>query len=146
MTTLAHQRLASPAASEAARPDRTALYEAAGAEPLSWGEKLRLPFVRPRSVRALIHRYRLWPALEFAYEEVVRELGPVRVRPMRIGSEPDGFLYLTVEILAPTIEIEPLLEFVSSLRASARERFGRTASLRLSISSDPNPEYLPLFA
>lgn len=145
MTTLTHQRLVAPAAPEAARPDRTALYEAAGTEPLSWRE--RLPFVRPRSVRALIQKYRLWPVLEFAYDEIVRELGPVRIRQMRIGSDPNGSLYLSVEVLAQTTEHEPLFEFESTLYTSLGKRFGRSDTLRrLLISISPDPDYLPLFA
>lgn len=122
------------------------LYEAVGADPLSWWERLRLPFARPRSTHALIHRYGLWPALEFAYDTIVRELGPVRIREVRIDSAPDGFVYLTVEFLAQTTEIEPLLEFASALRGSVKQRFGSATSLRLSISIDPDPDYLPLFA
>lgn len=147
MTTLTHQRLATPTTPEAACPDRTALYEAAGAEPLSWRERLRLPFVRPRSVRALIHRYRLWPALEFAYDEIVREFGrPVRVKTMRVHTDFDGSLYLTVEFLAPTVEIEPVFEFESALDGLLGGRFGRKTARRLSITIHRDPDYLPLFA
>ncbi|HEX8697039.1 MAG TPA: hypothetical protein VF746_31765 [Longimicrobium sp.] len=147
MTTLAHQGLAASTAPEAARPDRTALYEAAGAEPLSWREKLRLPLVRPRSARALIHKYRLWTALEFAYDEVVRELGPVRVQKMEVHSDLDGSPYLTVEILAQTTEHEPLFEFESTLYTRLRERFARPDTLRrFLITISPDPDYLPLFA
>jgi hypothetical protein len=45
---------------------------------------LRRLVARDHSARALIERYRLWPALCHAYDRIARELGPV---PVEISAE-----------------------------------------------------------
>ena len=46
--------------------------------------RLRRLFARDRSARALIERYRLWPAIEHAYARITREYGPM---PVEISAE-----------------------------------------------------------
>jgi len=41
--------------------------------------RLRRLFARDRSARALVERYRLWPAIEHAWARVTRQYGPVRI-------------------------------------------------------------------
>jgi len=83
MTTLAHPRTDGYGRPPGPRADGRALLERAIADapshlppPTGW---LRRLFARDQSAAALVRRYRLWPAIEHAYERVTREMGPVRV-------------------------------------------------------------------
>lgn len=150
MTTLAHQRLAAPTTPEAVRPDRTALYQAAEAAspPASaplW-RRLRSPFAPRRySVQSLIRKHRLWPALEFVHDALVREFGRVRVR-MSVSGEDERFPYVWLDIRVPSVDTELMLDLEDVLSEMVQERFGRGTWLRLSITVNPDPDHLPLFA
>src|SRR5215208_5504170 len=98
MTTLAHPRT-DGYGRPGPRADGRALLERAVADapshvppPAGWLRRL-LP--RDRSAAALIRRYRLWPAIEHAYERVAREMGSVRVE---VSAEDDvGQPYILME-------------------------------------------------
>ena len=138
MSTLAHPRLDSRAPDDLPGSRRAPLHAALPAEPeASLWTRLRHPFARRApTARSLIRKHRLWPAMELAYDEVVREFGSARVE-ISAESDPDGFPYVRLNFQVPRLEMEPLLEFASVLRAGVRERFGSIGSPHLTITINP---------
>ena len=130
MTTLAH-----PRTDGYGRPrDPRALLERAITDapshvppPAGW---LRRVFARDRSAAALIRRYRLWPAIEHAYDRVTREMGPVRVE---ISAEDDlERPYVLMEcITAP--DREPSPDFQGTVRTEADNLLRPEDRIRLSV-------------
>lgn len=150
MNTLAHSTLGTAAIPDARRRERAALYDAVDAapeaRPLPILARLRRPFARREpTVKSLIRKHRLWPPLEFAYDEVVREFGSARVR-MRVSGLDERLPYVWLDLRVPTEDTGLLLDLEERLRNEVEERFGGEASLRVSITVDPDPDYLPLFA
>jgi len=130
MTTLAH-----PTTDGYGRPrDVHALLERAIADapshvppPAGW---LRRLFARDHSAAALIRRYRLQPAIEHAYERIIREMGPVRVE---ISAEDDlDHPYLLMQCISAPGR-EPSLEFQSMVRLEADALLRPEDRVRLSV-------------
>src|SRR5215207_4592410 len=99
MTTMAHPRTGGFGRPGGPRADGRTLLERAVADAPShvppasgW---LRRLFPRDRSAAALIRRYRLWPAIEHAYQRITREMGPVRVEVS--AEDDDGRPYVRME-------------------------------------------------
>ena len=134
MTTLAHPRTDGFGRPGGPRADGRALLERAVAEapshvppPAGW---LRL-FARDRSAAALIRRYRLWPAIEHAYERVTREMDPVRVE---VSAEDDvGRPYVLMECVTGLAGGEALLDFQSVVQAESDALLRAEDRLRLSV-------------
>ena len=74
---------------------------------------LRRLFARGRSARALIERYRLWPAIEHAYQRITREYGPMRVE-MRALDDGDD-LVVEVSFYGEVTIGDELFEFESTV-------------------------------
>jgi len=111
MTTLAHPRTGGYGRPGEPRADGRALLDRAVAEapshlppPSGW---LRL-FARDRSAAALIRRYRLWPAIEHAYDRVTREMGPVRVE---VSAEDSfGVEFVMVVFLCDSLDFDRMTD------------------------------------
>ena len=135
MTTLAHPRTDGFGRPGGPRADGRALLERAVADapsrvppPTGW---LRRLFARDRSAAALIRRYRLWPAIEHAYERITREMGPVRVK---ISAEEDvGGPYVLMECVAAASNGDACLDFQSTVQAEADARLRAEHRVRLSV-------------
>ena len=142
MTTLAHPRTDGYGRPGGPRTDGRALLERAVADapshvplPAGWLRRL-LP--RDRSAAGLIRRYRLWPAIEHAYECVTREMGPVRVR---ISAEDDiGRPYVLMECFTASLAHDTMLDFQSAVQAEADALLRAGDRVRLSIFA--RTEYL----
>jgi hypothetical protein len=112
MTTLAHPRTDGFGRPGGPRADGRALLEHAVAEapshvppPTGW---LRRLFARDRSAAGLIQRYRLWPAIEHAYERITREMGPVRVE---ISAEDSfGTAFVMVTFLCDSLDFDRMID------------------------------------
>jgi hypothetical protein len=112
MTTLAHPRTGGYGRPGGSRADRRALLDRAVADapshvppPSGW---LRRLFARDRSAAALIRRYRLWPAIEHAYERVTREMGPVRVE---VSAEDSfGLEFVMVVFLCDSLDFDRMID------------------------------------
>jgi hypothetical protein len=140
MTTLAHPRTDGYGAPRGPRTDGRTLLERAVAEapshvppPSGW---LRRLFARDQSAAALIHRYRLWPAIEHAYERVMRELGPVRVE---ISAEDTfGVEWVMVTFFCYSLDFDRMIDFRWEVAAECRQILGKTEE-RLVIVVNPDP-------
>ncbi|HEV7587076.1 MAG TPA: hypothetical protein VGO40_03005, partial [Longimicrobium sp.] len=96
--------------------------------PAGWLRRL-LP--RDRSAAALIRRYRLWPAIEHAYERVAREMGPVRVE---ISVEDDSReRYVLMECFTCEPTCDAAFDFQSAVQAEADALLRAGDRVRLSI-------------
>jgi hypothetical protein len=135
MTTLAHPRTDGYGRPGGPRADGRALLERAVADapshvppPAGW---LRRLFARDRSAAALIRRYRLWPAIEHAYERVTREMGPVRVE---ISAEDSfGLAFVMVVFLCDSLDFDRMIDLGWQVAAECRPIAGN-AEERLVIS------------
>ena len=135
MTTLTHPRTEGLGRPGRPRADGRALLERAVADapshvppPTGW---LRRIFARDRSAAALVRRYRLWPAIEHAYERITCEMGPVRVE---ISAEDDvGRPYVLMECVTGSSDGEASLDFQSSVQAEADALLREEDRLRLSV-------------
>jgi hypothetical protein len=135
MTTLAHPRTDGYGRPHGPRADGRALLERAVADapshvppPSGW---LRRLFVRNQSAAALVRRYRLWPAIEHAYERVTREMGPVRVQ---VSAEDDvGQAYVLMECVIDAPNREASLDFQSIVQAEADALLRAADRVRLSV-------------
>jgi len=135
MTTLAHPRTGGYGRPGGPRADGRALLDRAVAEapshvppPSGW---LRRLFARDRSAAALIRRYRLWPAIEHAYDRVTREMGPVRVE---ISAEDDeGRPYLLMECFTGPSACDASFDFQSAVQAEADALLHPRDRVRLSV-------------
>jgi len=89
--------------------------------------RLRRLLARPRSARALIERYRLWPAIEHAVQCVTDEYGPVRVGIA--ADHEDGDAHVELELFCSAESGDELYEFESRVNAGLgqfREKRGRS--------------------
>jgi len=135
MTTLAHPRINGYGDGGNSRADRRALLERAIADapshvppPSGW---LRRLYARDQSAAALIRRYRLWPAIEHAYDRVTAEMGPVRVE---ISAEDDlGQAYVLMECSTDASGREASLDFQSVVQAEADALVRAADRMRLSV-------------
>jgi hypothetical protein len=135
MTTLAHPRTDGYGRPGGPRTDGRAMLERAVADapshvppPAGWLRRL-LP--RDRSAAGLIRRYRLWPAIEHAYERVMREMGPVRVE---ISAEDSfGFEFLMVVFQCDSLDFDRMIDLGWEVAAECRPITGK-AEERLVIS------------
>jgi hypothetical protein len=140
MTTLAHPRTDGYGRPGGPRADGRALLERAVADapshippPSGW---LRRLFARDRSAARLIRRYRLWPAIEHAYERITREMGPVRVK---ISAEDSfGLEFVMVVFLCNSLEFDHMINLNYQVADECHARLGRRALYRLVISVDPD--------
>jgi hypothetical protein len=135
MTTLAHPRTDGYGRPHGPRADGRALLERAVADapshvppPSGW---LRRLFARNQSADALVRRYRLWPAIEHAYERVTREMGSVRVE---VSAEDDvGQPYVLMECFIDTPNRGASLDFQSIVQAEADALLRAEDRVRLSV-------------
>jgi hypothetical protein len=94
-------------------------------------EWLRRLFARDRSAAALVRRYRLWPAIEHAYERVTREMGPVQVE---VSAEDSfGLPWVMVTFLCDSLEFDRMIDVGWEIAAECRAMLGKTDE-RLVIS------------
>jgi hypothetical protein len=140
MTTLAHPRTDGYGAPRGPRADSRALLERAVADapshvppPTGW---LRRLFARDRSAAALIRRYRLWSAIEHAYERVTREMGPVRVE---VSAE-DGFgtEFVMVTFLCDSLEFDRMLNLEDTVADECRARMADRNWYRIVVGIEPD--------
>jgi len=96
--------------------------------------RLRRLFARDRSARALVERYRLWPAIEHAWTRVTREYGPVGVG--MVVEESDDETYLSLELFCVASSNDELYEFESAVKRESRDLLGdrRRRNFRLFIN------------
>jgi hypothetical protein len=135
MTTLAHPRTDGYGRPGGPRADGRALLERAVADapshippPAGWLRRL-LP--RDCSAAGLIRRYRLWPAIEHAYERVTREMGTVRVE---ISAEDDlGQPYVLMECFTDASACDASLDFQSVVQAEADALLRSDRRIKLSV-------------
>jgi hypothetical protein len=140
MTTLAHPRTDGYGAPRGPRADGRTLLERAIAEapshvppPTGW---LRRLFAHDRSAAALIRRYRLWPAIEHAYERVTREMGPVRVE---ISAEDSfGLEFVMVVFLCDSLDFDAMTDLTFRVGDECRLLRDERALHRLVVSVEPD--------
>ena len=142
MATLAHQRAGGLGRSADWGTSARAVLERAVADapshvppPTGW---LRHLFARDQSAAALIRRYRLWPAIEHAYERVTREFGPVRVEVTAEDSY--GTEFLMVIFLCESLDFDRMIDQSFEIAEVCRELVGERDWYRLVISVEPDPE------
>jgi len=100
--------------------------------------RLRRLFARDRSARALVERYRLWPAIEHAWARVTREYGPVR--PEISAEDGWGDPYVRVEFIGHGVpETDDVFEFDSLVGQELWDIVGKRGRHRLSVFI--RPEY-----
>ena len=141
MTTLAHPRTGGYGRPGGPRADGRALLERAVAEapshvppPSGW---LRRLFARDRSAAALIRRYRLWPAIEHAYERITREMGPVRVE---VSAEDSfGLEFVMMVFLCNSLDFQRMIDLGWEVAAECRSRIASRYEERLVIGLEPDP-------
>ena len=97
--------------------------------------RLRRLFARDRSARALIERYRLWPAIEHAYARITREYGPVRVG--FAAEDDDGERYVAMELFCDVANGDELYEFESAVNRESSELLGKAEWHRLRVFINP---------
>jgi hypothetical protein len=143
MTTLAHPRTDGYGRPGGPRADGRALLERAVADapshippPAGWLRRL-LP--RDQSAAALIRRYRLWPAIEHAYERVTREMGPVRVEISAEDSYGTEFVMVVFHCDGP--DSRQMIELNDQLAAECSSRVGERNWYRLVLSVEPEPKH-----
>jgi hypothetical protein len=140
MTTLAHPRTDGYERPGGPRADGRALLEHAVEDAPSrvppasgW---LRRLFPPDCSAAALIRRHRLWPAIEYAYERITRELGPVRVEVS--AEDDDGRPYVLVECFTGASACDASLDFQSTVQAEADALLRVKDRVRLSVFVRPD--------
>ena len=134
MATLAHPTTGEFGNRSGAGAVRAALERAVDAAPShirparGW---LRRLFARDRSARALVERYRLWPAIEHACTRVTREYGPMRVEM----SAEDGWgdPYLRVILHGDVPETDEVFEFESVVSRELWDLLGKRGEHRLTV-------------
>jgi len=140
MTTLAHPRTDGYGRPRGPRGDGRALLERAIADapshvppPSGW---LRRIFARDRSAAALVRRYRLWQAIEHAYERVTHEMGPVRVE---VSAEDSfGLEFVLVFFHCDSLEFDRMIDLGWEVSAECRPVLGKMDE-RLVVMVDPDP-------
>ena len=141
MTTLAHPRTDGFGRPGGPLADGRALLERAVADAPSHvpppNGLLRRLFARDRSAAALIRRYRLWPAIEHAYERVTREMGPVRVR---ISAEDSfGTELVMVVFLCDSLDFDRMIALTFELSRECTVGISERDWHRLVFSVQPGP-------
>ena len=134
---LAQTAPAEPAGTCAAR---RAILERAVAEAPSNVEPargLRRLFARDHSAAALIRRYGLWPAMERAYELVLREFGPVDVEVS--AEDGDGTEFVMVTFLSNSLDFNRMYDLSTTITDEASALIGRRHWYRLVCGVDPGP-------
>jgi len=139
MTTLAHPRTDGYGRPGGPRADSRALLERAIADapshvPPPTGLRRLLP--RDRSAAALIRRYRLWPAIEHAYELVAREMGPSRVEISAKDSY--GTEFVMVVFLCDDQDFTRMFELSDQLSTECSARVRNRDWYRLVVSVEPD--------
>jgi hypothetical protein len=140
MTTLAHPRTDGYGRPGGPRIDGRAVLERAVADapshvppPSGW---LRRLFARNQSADALVRRYRLWPAIEHAYERVTREMGAVRVK---VSAEDSfGLEWVMVTFLCDSLDFDRMIDLNFKIAGECDDYLGKRALYRLVISIDPD--------
>jgi hypothetical protein len=134
MATIAHPTAGELGQRQPASSARAALERAVDAAPSrippprGW---LRRLFAHGRSARAIIERYRLWPAIEYAYERITRELGPARIV---MSAEDDcGDSVVVMECHVAWRDDEAHLDLEEELRRELIRRLGSRRYFRLSV-------------
>ncbi len=146
MSSIVHARPGHHLPRDSAAPDRAALHAAVPADARSLRERLRHPFARRApTVASLIRKHRLWPALELVHDHLVREFGSVRIR-MQVSGLDERFPYVWMDVRIPESDVDVLIDREDALREQVVNRFGDDAALRLSVTVNPDPDHLPLFA
>jgi hypothetical protein len=98
--------------------------------------RLRRLLARGRSARALIERYRLWPAIEHAYERITRAYGPMRVEISAEDGWGDPFVRL--EFIGDVPETDEVFEFESVVRGELWDVLGERGHHRLHLFIRPD--------
>lgn len=132
--------------------DITPLHDALDAaeakeRPVPWRTRLRHPFARRvPPIRSFIRKHRLWPLIELAYTETLREYGSVRVK-MEVPPWDPTFPHVSLDLSVPLsdIEFEVVFEFEEAIHRILDHRFGRETGRKLLITIQPDTDYLPLF-
>src|SRR6059058_3760049 len=142
MTTLAHPRTDGYGRPQGPRMDGRALLERAVAEapshvppPTGW---LRRLFARDRSAAALVRRYRLWPAIEHAYERVMREMGAVRVEVSVEDS--NGAEFVMVTFSCQSLDFRRMIHLEERVADECRSRMLARDWYRMVITVDPDDD------
>lgn len=115
--------------------------------PVPWRERLRYPFARRiPPIRSFIRKHRLWPLIEFAYSEVVREYGTARVT-MEVPPWDPKFPHVSLHLAVPLchIEFEMVFDLEEAIHQVLDQRFGRELGRKLLLTIQPDTDYLPLF-
>jgi hypothetical protein len=142
MNSIAHARPGHAPPRDPAAPDRAALHAAVPADARSFRERLRHPFARRApTVASLIRKHRLWPALEFVHDELVREFGSVRIW-LEMQEDVEQRPYVSVHAELPTLDMDRALDFESDLRTRVRREFAPSRP-GLLITLHPDPNHLP---
>jgi len=103
--------------------------------PSGW---LRRLFARDRSAAALIRRYRLWPAIEHAYDRVTREMGPVRVE---ISAEDSfGLEFVMVVFLCDSLDFDRMADLTFEFSRECTIAMRARDWHRLVFSVQPGPD------
>src|SRR4051812_35147956 len=137
MATLAHHRTDGFGSRDRARAaavlDR-AIAAAPSYLPARRGMMRRL--LGPRaSAAALVRRYRLRPAMDAAYERIVRELGAVRVE---ISAEAGaGEPYVAMDCATASGDVDRMIEIERSVQSRVHAELGDRRWLRLLVSINP---------
>jgi hypothetical protein len=97
--------------------------------------RLRRLFARDPSARALVERYRLWPAIEHAVKCVTDEYGPVSVGIA--AEDEDGDAHIALELFCAAPSGDELYEFESAVNADLRHFPGKRGRLRLWVFINP---------
>jgi hypothetical protein len=143
MTTLAHPRTDGYGRPGGPRTDGRALLERAVADapshvppPAGWLGRL---FAGDRSAAALIRRYRLWPAIEHAYERVTREMGPVRVD---VSAEDSfGMEFVMVTFSCQSVDFQRMIHLEEMVLDESRSRMPERDWYRLVVTVDPDDDF-----
>ncbi|HKP75771.1 MAG TPA: hypothetical protein VJT67_09540 [Longimicrobiaceae bacterium] len=99
---------------------------------------LRRLFARDRSAAGLIRRYRLWPAIEHAYERVTREFGPVDVDVS--AEDGDGTEFVMVTFLCHCLDFDQMYDAEKQVSDESLRLMFYRHWYRLVISLDPHPD------
>lgn len=114
--------------------------------PVPWRVRLRRPFARRiPPIRSFIRKHRLWPLIEIAYAETVREYGPVKVTME--GPWDPQFPHVSLHLSIPMCDLEfaMVFELEEEIHRMLNERFGRGTGMKLLLTIHPDTDYLPLF-
>lgn len=139
MATLAHDRAGGfgrasdfDAASRAMLERAIAAAESNIPEPNGWLGRL---VGRDRSAAALVHRYRLLPAIEHAYARVTREFGPIGVEVSAEGG--DGPDFVMVTFFCESLDFERMYDLGSDVVTECSSMIGARDWYRLVVGVEP---------